>query len=265
MFQHLFPDLRLDLNKASFVFTMSRILILISLWGYSLVHAEPEDAAVIELRETISKIVDVQTLESEERLDWKARKDEFAALLDLHARELKLLDQELNQAGQSAPSHAVTTEEIKIEIAALKKARNLATEVVSRNLPRVISLAKRFPEPLLKDAEIELATLRAWKPVDEPRDALRSILGLLAKAEQFNRRFTRTTEIREGREVEVLYLGLAQAFYMDRKNQAGIGQPGADGWEWKSKPEIRSELSKALETLDKKRPPTMVTLPLEIR
>jgi hypothetical protein len=52
---------------------------------------------------------------------------------------------------------------------------------------------------------------------------------------------------------------------MDRKDQAGIGQPGAEGWEWKSKPEIRDELSKALETLDKKRPPTMVTLPLEIR
>lgn len=244
---------------------MSRILLFISFLSFSLVHAEPEDAAVIELRETISKIVDVQTTESEERLDWKARKDEFAAVLDLHARELKLLDEELNQAGQSAPSHAEATEEIKTEIASLKQARSLTTEAVSRNLPRVTSLAKRFPEPLLKEAEIEIATLNAWKPTDEPRDALRSILALLAKAEQFNRRFTRSTEIRDGREVEVLYLGLAQAFYMDRKDQAGIGQPGADGWEWKSNPEIRSELIKALETLDKKRPPTMVTLPLEIR
>jgi hypothetical protein len=52
---------------------------------------------------------------------------------------------------------------------------------------------------------------------------------------------------------------------MDHKDQAGIGQPGADGWEWKSKPEIRSELTVAFETLDKKRPPAMVTLPLEIR
>ncbi|MFN9822445.1 MAG: hypothetical protein ACK56K_17340, partial [Akkermansiaceae bacterium] len=65
----------------------------------SLVHAEPEDAAVVELRETISKVVDVQTTESEERLNWKARKDEFAALLDLQTRELKLLDEELNKAG----------------------------------------------------------------------------------------------------------------------------------------------------------------------
>jgi hypothetical protein len=244
---------------------MFRTFLFLFLLTSSWVYADPEDAAVVELREAISKIVDIQTMESKERLDWKARKDEFAALLDLHTRELKLLDEELNQAGQSAPGHVESTEGIKTEIASLKEARSLTTEAVSRNLPRVIRLAKRFPVPLQKEIEIELATLIAWKPTDEPRDALRSILALLAKAEQFNRRFTRSTEIREGREVEVLYLGLAQAFYMDRKDQAGIGQPGADGWEWKPAPEIRSELSAALESLDKKRPPTMVTLPLEIR
>jgi hypothetical protein len=244
---------------------MTRILLTISVLSLSLIHAESEDAAVVELRETISKVVDIQTTESEERLNWKARKDEFAALLDLQTRELKLLDEELNKAGQSAPSHAEATEGIKTEIVALKQARSLATEAVSRNLPRVASLAKRFPQPLLKEAEIEIATLAAWKPTDEPRDALSSILALLAKAEQFNRRFTRTTEIRDGLEVKVLYLGLAQAYYMDLKDQAGIGQPGASGWEWKSKPEIRAELNAAFETLDKKRPPNMVTLPLEIR
>ena len=244
---------------------MSRAILFIFLSTCSWVYAEPENVAVIQLRETISKIVDVQTTESQERLDWKARKDEFAALLDLHSRELKLLDEELSQAGQSAPGHVESAEEIKAEIAALKQARSLTTEAVSRNLPLIKSLAKRFPQPLVKEAEVELATLSAWKPTDEPRDALRSILALITKAEQFNRRFTRTTEIREGREVEVLYLGLAQAFYMDRKDQAGIGQPGADGWVWKAKPEIRPDLTAALESLDKKRPPTMVTLPLEIR
>lgn len=244
---------------------MSRIFLSFFLLSSSWVYAEPQDPSVVQLRETISNIVDVQTTESKERLDWKARKDEFAALLDLHTREFKLLDEELNQAGQSAPGHEEPTEKIKAEIAALKKAHSLTAEAVSRNLPRITSLAKGFPQLLLKEAEVELTTLRAWKPTDEPRDALRSILAVLAKAEQFNRRFTRATEIREGREIEVLYLGLAQAFYMDRKDQAGIGQPGADGWEWKSKPEIRSELTIALETLDKKRPPTMVTLPLEIR
>lgn len=221
--------------------------------------------AVAELRETISKIVDVQTLESKERLDWESDKAEFAALLELHARELKLLDEELTKAGNSAPSHEEATAEMKTQIANLKKVRGLAAEAVARNIPRITQIAKRFPSPLTKEAETEIANLQNWKPSDEPRDALRSILEILAKAEQFNRRITRTTEILDGREVQVLYLGLGQAFYMDRKDQAGVGQPGPEKWEWKSSPEIRSELTAAFDTLDKKRPPAMVTLPLEIR
>jgi hypothetical protein len=244
---------------------MSRILLFISLFGFSLVRAEPDNAAIIQLRETISKIVDVQTTESEERLEWKSDKAEFAALLELHARELKLLDEELTKAGNSAPSHEEATAEMKTQIANLKKVRSLASEAVARNIPRITQIAKRVPAPLIKEAETELANLQSWKPSDEPRDALRAILEVLAKAEQFNRRLTRTTEILDGREVQVLYLGLAQAFYMDRKDKAGVGQPNAEKWEWKSNPAIRSELTAAFETLDKKRPPAMVTLPLEIR
>ncbi len=243
---------------------MLRFIFPIFLLSPSL-FAQNEEAAVVELRETISKIVDVQTTESEERSEWKSRKSEFAALLELHARELKLIDEELAKAGNSASGHEEATAEMKSKIEALKKARSLTSEAVARNIQRVNEISKRFPAPLLKEAETELANLRNWKPSDEPRDALRSILDVLGKAEQFNRRLTRTTEILEGREVEVLYLGLGQAYYMDRKDKAGIGQPGANQWEWKSQPDIRAELTKAFETLDKKRPPTMVTLPLEIR
>ena len=229
------------------------------------IHAQETDSAVVELRESISKIVDVQTIESKERLEWESRKEEIAALLELHRRELELLDEELEKAGGSAPAHDSTTAEMKAEIDSLKTARRLTSEAVARNVPRVIALAKRFPEPLVADTEAELATLRSWESSDEPRDALRSILALLAKAEKFNRRFTRTTEIRNNREVQVLYLGLAQAFYADSKDKAGIGRPGPDGWTWSPVPEIRPELIIAFETLDKKRPPTMVTLPLELR
>ncbi len=235
--------------------------LLTTIWS----PAQETDPAVIELRETISKIVDTQTLESKERLDWQARKAEMQALLELHQNELTLLDEELEKAGQSAPGHDDSTETLKSEIETLKASRRATAEAVARNVPRAIALAKRFPAPLLKDADPELATLAAWKSSDEPREALQSIISLLAKAHQFNRRLTRVSEIRDNREVEVLYLGLARAFYADRKGNAGIGQPGPDGWSWKSRPEIHSELTTALATLDKNLPPTMVKLPLEIK
>jgi len=243
---------------------LHRIISFLPLTALIATAQEPE-ATVIELRETISKIVDTQTLESKERLDWEARKQEMTALLELHQRELALLNEELEKAGQSAPGHGETTEEMKAQIDDLKSARRLASEAVARTTPRALSMSKRFPSPLLKDCEAELSNLNAWKPTDEPREALQSVLSLIAKAQQFNRRLTRSSEVREDREVEVLYLGLAAAFYADRKKNAGSGHPGPDGWVWKSNPDIRPELISAFDSLDKKRPPAMVRLPLEIK
>ncbi len=240
-------------------------LIIALLLPCSVLQAQEDDATIIELRETISKIVDVQTMESKERTDWEARKSEFTALLELHQRELKLLDEELEKAGQSAPGHKDSTETLKSEIETLKASRRATSEAVARNIPRTLNLAKRFPAPLRKECEPELSALNSWSSADEPREALRSILALLGKAEQFNRRLTRVTEVRDNREAEVLYLGLARAFYADRKGKAGTGQPGADGWIWESHPEIHSEMITAFDALDKKSPPTMVKLPLEIK
>lgn len=238
---------------------------LIILCFFGGLQAQEVDPAVVELRETISKIVDVQAMASSEKLEWEVRKQEIANLLELHGRELVLLDEELEGAGQSAPGHLEATEAMREEIEALKATRRLVVEAVARNAPRTLGLAGRLPAPLLADCETELATLRLWKPADEPREALQAILSILSKSQQFNRRFTRGFEVRDGREVEVLYLGLAAAYYADRSKNAGTGRPGADGWKWQSKPELNREVLNAFDMLDKKRPPAMVRLPLQLQ
>lgn len=223
-----------------------------------------EDAAIIELREIISKIVDTQTLESKERLDWETQKAEMTALLDLHLKELNLLDEELEKSGRSAPNDADSTDSLKKEINNLKASRRQASEAIARNVPRTILLAKSLPTPLLAEVDPEISTLSAWNPTEEPREALRTILSFIAKAEQFNRRFTRSTEVIQDREVEVLYIGLARAFYAGKNNSAGIGKPSPDGWLWESRPDLHSAITGAFDTLDKKLPPAMIDLPMEI-
>ena len=141
---------------------------------------------------------------------------------------------------------------------------NAASEAVARITPRILALSKRFPAPLLKDCETELVTLASWIASTDPREALQAQLSILAKANQFNRRLTRTPDIRANREVEVIYLGLAAAYYTGKGGNSGTGRPGTDGWVWTEDPGIGSEIQKLFDTLDKKRPPSMVTLPLKI-
>lgn len=223
-----------------------------------------DEAKIAELRTIISKLVDVQTQESKERLDWEAKRASFQNLLELHQRELKLLDEELSKAGKTAPAHEEQTEQMEAQIEALKEVRQLTAEAVARNLPRLKKLTEAFPKPLLDEIEAEMPKLFSWTPAVEPRDALQAMLSILDHAEQFNRRLTRSVEVRDGSEVQVLYLGLAQAYYMDRGDKAGVGRPTAEGWKWQSKPEIRDELKAAFEVMDKKRAPATVTLPLQL-
>ena len=86
---------------------------------------------------------------------------------------------------------------------------------------------------------------------------------MLSRADAFHRRLTRTREVREGREVEVLYLGLARAYFVG-DGRAGIGVPRAGGWEWTEKPELAGELEKALAMMDQKRAPGVVSLPVAV-
>ncbi|MEM1083040.1 MAG: DUF3450 family protein [Verrucomicrobiota bacterium] len=244
---------------------MRSLLILFSTLTLPLAaQEEAADVAVVELRETIAKIVEVKALESKERSDWQARKAEMAELLKLHRRELELLDEELEKAGDSAGGYDEQKRATESELEKLKAARRAASEAVVKNKDRMLALVARFPGPLAKEAELDRISLETWISGDEARDGLQAILELVTKAEQFNRRITRTKEEREGREVEVLYLGLARAYYADRSGNAGIGVPGKDGWVWTSMPELNGEVVKAFDELDRKRPPELVELPVKI-
>lgn len=226
--------------------------------------ADPAEADVAALRETIARIVEVKGQASAERTEWQARKDEMAALLDLHRRELELLNEELEKAGGSAGAFDEKKREAEAELEQLKAARRVAREAVARNRERALALAAKFPQPLAEETEVERLDLEAWSPEKEPRDGLQAMLGLLTKAEQFNRRITRGRREQGGREVEVLYLGLARAYYADRSGNAGYGVPAEGGWQWTEARELNGEVLKAFDEIDRKRPPELVELPVEI-
>jgi len=223
-----------------------------------------DDAVVVELRETISNMVDTQALVSKERSDWEARKASMSELLTLHRRELELLAEELEKAGGSADDFQARRDGKVEEIARLKDAREAVRVAVAGMRPRMLGLAKRFPKPLADEVEADRLNLETWREDEEPRPVLQAILAMVGAAEQFNRRITRSIEIRSNREVEVLYLGLARGYYADRSGSAGVGVPGKDGWQWTERPELSAEVISAFDQLDRKRPPELVELPVAI-
>jgi hypothetical protein len=65
--------------------------------------------------------------------------------------------------------------------------------------------------------------------------------------------------------VQVIYVGLAQAYYLSPRGEAGIGKPTAEGWVWRAAPGEAGRIYTALEIIQGKHPPAFVGLPISIQ
>jgi hypothetical protein len=66
-------------------------------------------------------------------------------------------------------------------------------------------------------------------------------------------------------EVKVVYVGLAQAYYVSARGEAGIGRPSADGWKWEPSKAVADDVLVTLEILEGKHSPAFVPLPVKLQ
>ena len=192
------------------------------------------------IRDTLEQWVETQQIISETKSDWALEK---SILLDSE----KLLSSELerlNQAIKDLDATATAADEERTILAAEKELLAEASAIVEANVgvleTQVKTIVKTFPEPLVDN--IKPLIRRLPKDPNTTKSTLgervQNIVGILSQADKFNGSITQTSESREvdgGRVIEVrtLYWGLGGAFYVDTAGEyAGVGFPGADGWEW---------------------------------
>jgi hypothetical protein len=96
-------------------------------------------------------------------------------------------------------------------------------------------------------------------------------VGLINEVDKFNAAVTVVSQVQKnpaGAEVQVetVYLGLAQAFFVDKAGEyAGVGVPGPDGWQWTPKPELAGRIQKSIAMYKNAAPAAFVSLPVTIR
>ena len=191
-------------------------------------------------------------------------------LLEIYQKELKLLNEEIDQAGSSAAMVDERKQTYEKELKEYRDAERLLLEAMARHLPRVRTLIGRLPEPLLKKLEADIESLQAKEALAKPRDVLKSMLAVMAECGRFNRSITiveDTRELASGKKmtVDVLYLGLAQAFYVaEQGDTAGVGRPSQTGWQWQAQPQLAKDIRAALAVKRKVSPPQLISLPIQI-
>lgn len=225
-----------------------------------------------ETRLTMDKWIETQQIISRERKDWQQGKEILVGRLELVRNEVATLEEKIKQAESGVLEANRKRDELLAENEKLKVVGAQLTDGVTHMEADVRRLFKSMPEPI----QTKLVPLSQRIPEDPANtrvsaaERFQNVLGILNEFNKANNEFNVSYEVRtlgsgKPSEVQALYLGLAQAYYVSANGEAGIGRPTPEGWQWESSNAVSGDVSKALEIMQGKHTPTFLALPVKLQ
>lgn len=224
----------------------------------------------IELaREVIESYVETRQKIAKEESEWASYQELTERRISLYNDEVTDLEVIIKEAEEQTTSAEREIAGIRSDIRVLRS----ATQVVTDSLPaleqKVRELYAYFPSPL-KDKVTPIVQKLGTKNMPTS-DRMALIIGVLNEVDKFNTDFTHITdEIKIGNEtklVDVLYLGVAVAYYADKEGKiGGMLVPAEKEWQMVEKDELAPAVHQAiLYYTNEIKPAMMVDLPIEIK
>jgi hypothetical protein len=243
---------------------------LLALTLTAVAHA---DTALNDTRTTLEKWVETRQMTSKARADWQADKDTLEQTVALFGRELKTVEEQMGKVS----TNNVQVEKERAEAEALKKsateslgrAREFATEAemkITKLVPQLPAPLQEIIRPLLNKIPAAASATKT-----SAAERMQVIVGILGELDKFNNAVSLFSEKRKnsaGEEVAVesVYVGLGAAYFVNEANTfAGVGAPGAQGWEWTAKPELAAAVRDVIRVYRNEHPARFVALPATVR
>lgn len=230
------------------------------------------DQSLVETRMVLDKWIETQQVIARERKEWQQGKDTLSSRLDLARKEVATLEEKQKQVDQSSALMTKQRETIQAENTKLKQSSERLSSAAYRLETRIMALFPMLPDPVqakLKPLYERIPRKGATTKVSAA-ERFQNVLGILSEAIKANSEIPVVFEVRnlengKPTEVRVLYVGLAQAYYLSAAGQAGIGRPTTNGWKWEASEGIGRDVQKAIEIQEGKRPPAFVSLPVVLK
>lgn len=225
-----------------------------------------------ETRVTMAKWIETQQLIGRERNEWNQGKDVLRGRIELVGKEVGTLEEGIRQSEASVAESDRRLKELAAERGQLAAATSQLLASVSAMEGEIRTLAKVIPDPvrsrlhpLLQRIPDDSAATRV-----SVAERFQNVLGILNEFNKANSEITVAYEVRtlgdgSSAEVQVVYVGLAQAYFVSPRGDAGVGRPTADGWKWEPVPGIGNDVLTALEIIQGKHTPAFVPLPVKIQ
>lgn len=233
--------------------------------------AEPTVAGV---REVVGQWVQARQLISATRTAWERDREVLNQMRALHEREWASLGERQDRLATNTTQVDADLAAVRGELEETERALARARELATGFEAQVRALLPRLPAPLVQ----QLEPLTRRLPQDEVAagkasvaERWQTLVGILNEVDKFNATVSIVSEVQRNPagdevQVETVYLGLAQAWFVDKSGEyAGVGVPGPGGWEWTAKPEVGSLVRQALAMYRGAAAPEFVSLPVSLR
>lgn len=225
-----------------------------------------------ETRLTMDKWLETEQILSRERREWQQAREILLGRLELMRTEVASLEKSLAEARASREEAEQKKTELLAERAALELATTRLGEVAGGMEREVKQLLTVMPDPVklrLEPLTSRLPDEAAPKKVSAA-ERYQNVLGILNEMNKANNEINVVYEVHtlaDGRpaEVEAVYVGLAQAYFLSAGGVAGIGRPLESGWSWEIAPGAAEDIRTALDILQGKHSPKFVPLPVKLQ
>lgn len=232
-----------------------------------LVQAQPAD--LDQTQTAVGQWVEVRGKISKAKNEWRAEKALIEQRIALYQSELDSLQKQMDDLVQNQQEGAGKRAELQERRESLERAQAVVEGQLGAFERQLLTLTEYFPVPL----QDKISSLLGRVPRDNRAAArisasnrMATIVAILNEVDKFNNEVTVVPEIRDGRQVEVIYLGLGQAFYADIEGKhGGVGVPAKGKWEWTEQPELAPDIAHAvLVAQGKIKPAEYTALPLQV-
>ena len=227
-----------------------------------------------EARAHIEKWVQTRQLIAKRSADWRVEQENIGQSIGLLQREIDLLKGEIDKSEQVDSEADAEKKRIALTLEDLKKANKVVDAALWGMERQALALMARFPDPL-KDRTSNVSSRIPLKKEDlrgrSAAERMQNVVAMLNEADRFNSAITLAIEVRKDadgkdRQVQVLYLGLGQAYYADQGGTfAGVGVPDAEGWDWTVNAELGPTIRKVIDIYENERSAEFVPVPVNIK
>lgn len=234
-------------------------------------QAPPADAGIDAARDGVGKWIATQRLIFQEGRDWQQQKEVLHSRIDLMRKEVADLDAKIAETRRVAAEADGKKSEARATKQKLTDQSSHLDDVLAELESGVRRIERLLPPPVQEKVQPLFQRIPADPTNTKTSIAERfqNVLGIMNEVNKASTDITLATEVRtlaDGRpsEVKTLYVGLAQAYYLSPKGEAGVGRPTLTGWVWTQANDLAPRILHAVEILEGKTQAKFVPLPVKI-